>query len=233
MHADLLRERGNFQSVDVAFLKEEPRLENVAAQLTCLPDEEVGNLTIVPDFLAEGYFTLQVIPSMLRMDTLPDSVRYISPVGTHAMMQDLIYQAAKDVLGDWCERDVTLLLVGHGSTKNPRSKETLMQHIEGLKTSSAYGQICDLWLEESPFVNEWRDVANHDKVLVVPFLLNDGQHGGWDIPEMLGLPEGDPVHGHTHELGGRHVRVAPALGTSHRFADVIEEVALLDRALRS
>ncbi len=77
----------------------------------------------------------------------------------HPMMQDLIGLSASKVLGDWAPSDVSLLLVGHGSTKNPRSKDTLLEHIEALKKASVFGQIADLWLEEAPLVSSWSEVA--------------------------------------------------------------------------
>lgn len=220
MHADLLSKRGVFADVNCAFLKEAPLIETVVHELSW------GRLLIIPDFLSEGYFTLQVIPSLLRLDLLPDTVKYLPPIGTHPMMLGLMCQSAMAVLGNWLMRDVSLLLVGHGSTKNPRSKDTLLGHIEELKKESAIGQVSDLWLEEAPFLQDWRQVVSKRHVIVIPFLLSDGQHGGWDIPEILGLSGVESVHDVTHEVDGCRLRVAPALGASPQFADVIEEVAL-------
>ena len=84
MHAEVLRQRDCFDDVHVAFLKEEPLVQDALA----LIDSE--KITIVPDFLAEGYFTRQVIPGLLNLDALPDTVRYCDPVGTNPQMQRLI-----------------------------------------------------------------------------------------------------------------------------------------------
>lgn len=219
-HAELLHQRDCFDEVHVAFLKEEPFVKDA---LALIDSEEVR---ILPDFLAEGYLTQQVIPKLLKLDEVADAVRYCAPVGTHPMMQELIGQAACDVLGDWRKEEVSFLLVGHGSTKNKQSKQSLLEHIDGIQKSSGYAQVADLWLEEPPCVSDWKSVASQNKVIVVPFLLNDGQHGGWDIPEMLGLERGVTMHGVTHELEGCQLRVAPSLGTSPRFIEVIELIAM-------
>lgn len=216
MHAEVLRQRGCFDEVHVAFLKEEPFVQDA---LVLIDSEKI---TIVPDFLAEGYFTRQVIPSLLDLENLPDSVTYCDPVGTHPLMAQLIDDAASDVLGDWPAEDVSLLLVGHGSTKNSKSKESLLAHIKVLRETTDYAQVSDLWLEEEPFVSNWNEVATKKKAIVIPFLLSDGQHGGWDIPEMLGLVKGLEVHGTTHEIDGVELRISPALGRSARFVEVIE-----------
>jgi sirohydrochlorin cobaltochelatase len=220
MHAEVLRERGQFCEVHCAFLKEEPW---VADALEKIHSEDV---VIVPDFLAEGYFTRQVIPGLLKLDTLPDTVRYCAPVGTHPMMQELIAQSAEGVAGDWRPDETSLLLVGHGSTKNSHSKLTLLDHVQALREKGSFVEIVDGWLEEEPFIQQWQEVVTRNKVIVVPFLLSDGQHGGWDIPEMLGIDKTQPVHGVTHQLGGRDVRVAPALGTNVNFVKAIERVAM-------
>ena len=221
LHAKILHERGGFDEVHVAFLKEEPLVENA---LGLIESEEIW---IVPDFLAEGYFTRQIIPEMLELDSQPETVHYGDPVGTHPMMAELIDQSAHDILGDWDPSQVSLLLVGHGSTRNSQSKQTLLDHIIELEKTTPFAQVSDLWLEESPFVREWVSVATQKKIIVVPFLLSDGQHGGWDIPEMLGLSRDVSTHDVTHEVKGRELKISPALGTSPRFVEVIERIACL------
>jgi len=61
--------------------------------------------------------------------------------------------------------------------------------------------------------------------VVLPFLLNDGQHGGWDIPADMGILKEVAVHGVTHQLEESDVRLAPALGTSPRFTEAIRAIA--------
>ncbi len=218
MHADVLAQREVFSEVHCAFLKEEPFIQDSLSKINA---EEI---IIVPDFLAEGYFTRQVIPELLQMQSRSDQIRYCAPVGTHPMMQDLICESADNRLTGWNPSEVSLLLIGHGSTKNSRSKQTLLDHIEVLKLRTSFAQITDLWLEEAPFVSDWQEKAEHQQIIVIPFLLSDGQHGGWDIPDMLGLSN-EGLHGVTHQVAGKEVRLAHALGSSPSFADVIESVA--------
>ena len=219
MHADLLSQRGCFDEVYVAFLKEEPFIQDALALI------DAEKITIVPDFLAEGYFTRHVIPRLLDLKSQPDTVRYCDPVGMHPRVVKWIEAAVNDMLGDWQPEDVTVLLAGHGSTKNAKSKETLLDHIKALREMTNFAQIHDLWLEEEPFVSQWKQVTAQKKVIVLPFLLSDGQHGGWDIPEMIGLEKGVEVHGVTHEIDGVELRISPALGRSARFVEVIEAQA--------
>ncbi len=220
LHAEILRQRGCFSEVHIAFLKEDPLVKNA---LGLIESEEI---LIIPDFLAEGYFTQQAIPEMLALDSLPETVSYCDPVGTHPMIAELIDQSAQGELGDWDPFQVSLLLVGHGSTRNSQSKQTMIDHITELKKTTPFAQISDVWLEEAPFVREWASVATQKKIIVVPFLLSDGQHGGWDIPKMIGLARDMPTHGVTHEVKGRKLRISPALGTSSKWVEIIECIAL-------
>ncbi len=218
MHAEVLRERGCFHEVRCAFLKEEPRIEHVLAGI------DSDHITIVPDFLAEGYFTRQVIPDLLNLDSLPETIRYCDPVGVHPWMSELILETAQEVMGDWVPEDVSLLVVGHGSKQNTQSKKSLLNHLAVLRESASFIQIADLWLEEPPFVSDWQTVATQQKIIVVPFLLSDGQHGGWDIPEALGVGGSDglgAIYGATHHLGGIRLRLTRALGSLPKFAEVI------------
>lgn len=218
-HAEILSHSGQFSQVSCAFLKEEPLVEHALDEVK---DEKV---VIVPDFLAEGYFTRQVIPAKLGAKLSLANVSSAPPVGTHPMMAELIETAARAVLGDWQASQTSLLVIGHGSGKNPCSKQSLLGHLEQLRNDTDFAQVADLWLEEEPLVSSWANTANMGHVIVIPYLLNDGQHGGWDIPKELGLVVDEDAHDQTHQIEGCQLRLTPALGKSARFAEVVLQLA--------
>lgn len=224
-HAETIRKRDLFAEVYTAFLKEDLLVENA---LDHIVEEEV---VIVLDFLAEGYFTKQVIPKLLKLSDRSSHIYVSHPVGLNPIMQNIMAEVAHASLGDWKAEETALLLVGHGSTKNSQSKRTMLYHMEQLKAATGFKQIADLWLEEAPFVTEWESVTPHEQVIAIPFLLSDGQHGGWDIPEEFGIEKGVGVHGVTHQLAGRQVRLLPALGAAESFADAILPAALESRQI--
>ena len=215
----MLEQSGDFDEVRCAFLKEEPFIDH------CLDGLEGKQVIVVPDFLAEGYFTRQVIPAKLAVHPAWKNCRCAPPVGTHPLMAELIGDAAFDLLGGWLAEETSLLVVGHGSGKNACSKQTLLHHLNALRGSNKWAQVADVWLEEPPRVGDWMQVVTNRQVIVVPYFLNDGQHGGWDIPADLGIARDVNSHGLTHQLDGHELRLAPALGTSLRFADAIAELA--------
>ena len=132
---------------------------------------------------------------------------------------------AREVLGDWTVEQTSLLVVGHGSGKNPCSKQSLLGHLQEVRNNTDFAQVADLWLEELPLVSSWKEVATQRHIIVIPYLLNDGQHGGWDIPAELGLSLDQQIHGQTHDVESHQIRLTPALGTSPRFAEVISQLA--------
>ncbi|WP_232688616.1 CbiX/SirB N-terminal domain-containing protein [Halobacterium zhouii] len=133
-HADTIREAGAFDEVREAFWKEEPSFREV---LRTLESEEVF---VVPLFVAEGYFTEQVIPRELRLEDWGDenwdsegtdadhvtldaadvgkTVHYCGPVGTHDSMSDVIVERAKSVAGD---EDVGSVDESHSSARQTES----------------------------------------------------------------------------------------------------------------
>ena len=218
-HAEILSQTDCFAEVRCAFLKEEPLIENAL--------DEVGEeqVIIVPDFLAEGYFTRQVVPAKLGDKLRSANICCTPPVGTHPMMAEIINDMAREVLGDWTVEQTSLLVVGHGSGKNPCSKQSLLGHLQEVRNNTDFAQVADLWLEELPLVSSWKEVATQRHIIVIPYLLNDGQHGGWDIPAELGLSLDQQIHGQTHDVESHQIRLTPALGTSPRFAEVISQLA--------
>ena len=228
-HAEVMAESGLFRQVYSAFLKEDLLVEDALDHI--LAEHAHADVVVVLDFLAEGYFTKQVIPKLLRLSERSSNIYVSQPVGLNPAMQELLAEAAVAELGDWKPEETSLLLVGHGSTKNAKSKRTMLEHMEELRTMTDFAEIADLWLEEAPFVTEWESVCSSKQVIAIPFLLSDGQHGGWDIPEELGIQKGMPVHGITHELAGRKLRMAPSLGALENFTKVIIPAALAARQL--
>ncbi|MGJ8655992.1 MAG: CbiX/SirB N-terminal domain-containing protein [Akkermansiaceae bacterium] len=215
LHADTIRRKGVFHSVHCGFLKEAPLIED------CLDHVDADKVIILPNFLAEGYYTKKVIPEKLRLGERGSSVTYLKPLGLDAFIQDIITDLAERAMQDWKPEETTLMLLGHGSTKSATSKDTLLEHIGALREKTGFGQITDLWLEEPPFIKDWRDSAEHKQVLFIPYLIADGQHGGWDIPEMVGVERDiyDPYK--AHFVGEYAVKLTHAIGKSQLMADLI------------
>jgi len=206
--------------VHCGFLKETPLIEE------CLDYVDVEKMIILPVFLAEGYYTKKVIPEKLGLDKRIGDYTYLKPLGLDIFIQEMITDQAKRAMGEWTEEETSLVLLGHGSTKSKTSKDTLLEHIEGLKIQTSFAQITDLWLEEPPFIKDWRDVVTQKRVLFIPYLIADGQHGGWDIPELTGVTRDVYDVYKINKVGDHEVRLLPALGKSQMMVDLIKKMIL-------
>src|ERR1700710_302513 len=86
---------------------------------------------------------------------------------------------------------------------------------------------------EAALVADWANLTNTPNVVVVPFFISDGLHSYEDIPVLLGIEAaasprqtGEAFRANPHDLHGRSLYYANAIGTDPHFADVIVEQAM-------
>ena len=206
-HAETIRNSGRYASVHCGFLKEEPSIETALEEAKQTAAEQIH---IAPYFLAEGYFTRTVIPQRLELDEQPSHVHYLPPLGIHQDLPPLLLEIATAHLGDWKAEETSLVLIGHGSNKSTKSKDSLMRHIKAMQQTSPFAQLTDLWLEEPPLLSDWQACVTHQQVLFLPYLLSEGQHSDWDIPEIIAK------HPTTSTP---QYQITPALGLNPKLAD--------------
>jgi sirohydrochlorin cobaltochelatase len=243
-HADTVRATGVFDEVRTAFWKEEPHFREV---LRTLESDEVF---VVPLFISEGYFTEQVIPRELRLEsfdvddwdsdgtsashtTLSASdvegkrVHYCGPVGTHDAMTDVIVRRAESVTGDPdVGEGVGLAVVGHGTERNENSAKAIRYHTERIRERGRFDEVQDLYMDEDPEVDDVTDFFDSDDVVVVPLFIADGYHTQEDIPEDMGLTDDYRTGWETPAtVDGTRIWYAGAVGTEPLMADVVLERA--------
>ena len=76
-----------------------------------------------------------------------------------------------------------------------------------------------------------RSLTKTPNVVVVPFFISDGLHSYEDIPVLLGIdPRTKNISDNPHQLHGRALYYAGAIGSDTRLADIIlEQVAAFNR----
>lgn len=223
-HAARLRERGEFAEVREAFWKEEPSLRNVLR--TVASDEVV----VVPLFMAEGYFTEQVLPRELRVTDdweldVEKVVHYADPVGTHDAMTDVVVERAESIL-DSSTHEAGLAVVGHGTERNENSAKTTEYHANRIREHGSFSEVEALFMDESPEIDDVTEYFETEDIAVVPLFLADGYHTQEDIPEDVGLTD-DYRDGWDvpAEVEGHRIWYSGAVGTEPLLADVALERA--------
>ncbi|WP_158059166.1 CbiX/SirB N-terminal domain-containing protein [Halorussus halophilus] len=223
-HAARLRERGEFAEVRETFWKEEPSLRNV------LRTVESDEVVVVPLFMAEGYFTEQVLPRELRLTDeweldVDKTVHYADPVGTHDAMTDVVVERAAGIL-ETAPEDAGLAVVGHGTERNENSAKTTEYHATRIREHDEFAEVEALFMDESPEIDDVTDYFDATDVAVVPLFLADGYHTQEDIPEDAGLTD-DYRDGWDvpAAVEGHRIWYSGAVGTEPLLADVAFERA--------
>ncbi len=243
-HVDELRRRGGFAEVTEAFWKQEPPVWSV------LRGVFAPRVFIVPLFIAEGWFTEQVLPQALgfRQAGAPEFARvlerggqvlhYCAPIGSHPAMTGVLTARARDVVDRHPfprapkPSETTLFIAGHGTSYAPGSRDSIERQVALVRETGAYAEVLPAFLEEPPFVEEcWKRAATRNLVLV-PYFISDGLHAAEDIPVMLGesesrvrerLAAGRPTWRNPTERHGKRLWLAGSVGTEPLVADVILE----------
>lgn len=231
-----IRERNIFREIGCCFWKEEPSLRDA---LFLFDEPDVHEVYVVPNFISEGYFTQTVIPRELelkgRLTIRPNGQiwKYCEPVGNHPSMTELLLQRAREIAPDVPPAETTLLVVGHGTALNDNSAIAAKREVEKIRARGYYASVQNAYMEEAPLISEWARLTTTPNVVVVPFFISDGLHSYQDIPAMLGIEAGPTraasvrtiFRRNPHQLQGRALYYAGAIGTEPQFAEIIVEQA--------
>lgn len=203
-HAETLRRRGIFSDVQHATLNGGPSPEDVLNKIG-----DVGRILILPYFMTDGYLSQLATTSRLGVHAQDPRIVVCPPIGLSTGLVSLAANVAEETResNDWRENQWDVLLVAHGSSKDPASRrgaEKVVQSLVG-QTSAVDIQTC--FIEETPYV---QDVAKTLKrsTAVIGLFAAPGGHALDDVPAAL---EGVqmPVH------------YSGAIGDDPRMADVM------------
>lgn len=243
-HADALRRMGVFGQVVEAFWKQEPWVGGV------LRGVHAARVFLVPLFIAEGWFTEQVIPHALGLASEPGApfervqerggrrLHYCAPVGSHPSMTGVLRARAAEVVARHPfpraprGEETTLFIAGHGTGYARGSREAIERQVGLLREGGGYAAVHPLFLEEAPRIGECWGMAGTRNLVVVPYFISDGLHTREDLPVELGeapgmvrgrMAAGQPTWRNPTERGGKRLWLAGAVGTGRGMVEVILE----------
>ncbi|RJF72913.1 cobalamin biosynthesis protein CbiX [Deinococcus cavernae] len=221
--AEELRQLGSFSEVIECFWKEEPSLRQ-ALRVTGSTD-----VTVVPFFLSDGYFTDTVIPRELGLGhqgpVPPEgiarvlggkTVRYLPPYGSFPGLSDVLVACAREALPEANAEDVALVLLGHPSARRGGHLE---RHAQVIREARQFAEVQVLYLEDHLAHAPWLDVIQAEQVVVVPFFSDHAlSEAAPPLSVSLGVQDG--------QAGGKSVTVAPPVGTHPGLARMLAGHAL-------
>lgn len=182
--AKSLRDRG-FPEVRSAFWKEEPFLHQ-ALDLT-----RSGTVAVLPVFLSEGYFSSTVVPRELGL-LYGDNhigerlVHLLPPLGVNAGLAEIVAARAQEKMpSDACTSEALLVVLGHGTQRDPASAGTVLDVCASLSREGRFARVAPAFIDQEPQLANVLQDAREPVILLVPFLVAAGWHGGTTVPREL------------------------------------------------
>ena len=217
-HAVRIRERFGVEYDEVVecFWKEEPSMRHVFDTV------EAEDVSVVPAFISEGYFTQQVIPRELGLEGPITHkggkiIRYAGPLGTFEGMADVILERADDLLRD---KEVApgrraLVLLGHGTDLNKSSGGVIYLNAGRIRERDLYDLVEVGFLDQDPQIDEVVENVEAENVVLIPVFIAEGWHTRETIPEDLGLT------GEVTRRGEKTIFYGAPVGTHPSMAPLI------------
>lgn len=146
-----------------------------------------SDLLVVPLMMGRGYFVDERLPAELALSPhfAATRVRIAAPVGSVPLVvDDVIARTLRACDG---KADVTVLVVGHGTTRSRVSRSSAVRLADELSTRlPADADVRAVFLDESPLLEDVAPTLAGRSLVVVPWLLGGGGHAKQDIAERLG-----------------------------------------------
>jgi sirohydrochlorin ferrochelatase len=113
-------------------------------------------------------------------------VRLYPPLGLYPALTELIVRRALERVETMglSPGETTLVLVGHGSTKSPASRQATEFHAVRARARSPFRKIWSAYLDEAPYVHETL-AALSGPAIVCGLFVENGRHAGQDLPELI------------------------------------------------
>ena len=83
--------------------------------------------------------------------------------------------------------DATLVLLGHGTTKNEDSAAPVYQHATELRRRNIFAQVCETFWKQEPQAKQVLATVSARRVFIVPLFISEGYFSSEVIPRELGF----------------------------------------------
>ena len=221
-YVDRLRESGAADEITACFWKEPPSFRQA---LDMLCSETV---IVVPVLAANGYFARTVIPAEMGLDgplTLRGArrIHYTRPLGLHEGLGEVLYSRVTEAMNlhGLDAKELAVAVIGHGTRRDPRSREAARRQSRNLAATLPGVQVLDAFLDDDPSIASIYERTDKQSILAVPWFLAPGSHVSIDLPRELGLPPG-ATSGICH---GRSVYYLGTPGTAEEVCGLILDLA--------
>ena len=221
-YVDQLRALGVADEVTAAFWKEQPAFSAALDTITA------ADVTVIPLFTAQGFFTRSVIPAEMGLAgpiTRREgrSIRYARTLSEHPYLREVVRQRVADALHvtgfDPARTAVTV--IGHGTKRSAESRSATLEQADHLRGQGLVAEVVATFLDDEPDIAAAYDLTQQPHLIAVPFFLAAGSHTTFDVPAALGLPAG----AQQAQIHGRQVYYTDPVGTGASMIDALLALA--------
>jgi len=214
-----LRALGLADEITAGFWKEQPSFSRVLHTITS------EDITLLPMFTAQGYFTREVIPGEMGFSPTPPlimvggEVRMTKTLGEHPRVAEIIESRVRDAITHYglSPEEVALVVVGHGTKNNPTSRAATESQAERLRGLTLAHEVVAVYLDDEPDIPSLYDSTSAPVIVVIPYFLAAGSHTTLDVPGELGLSDGQT----DALIRGRRVIYTPPIGADGGLTDIL------------
>jgi sirohydrochlorin ferrochelatase len=203
-HAGRLSRRSVVDDVEIATYESEPirglkkKFERISAD----------TVYAVPMCAAHSHDTIDGVPAALSY--VPGDVHYCEPPGQSPAVTEVIEEKGASLIP--ASDDVSLILVGFGSSSKPYHRQTTDYHAARLREQSGYGEVLTCYLLQNPTVECVRYNTSKNQSVAVPLFLTRTEATESRIPDELELARGgieyaDPLGAHPRITDAVHAEV--------------------------
>lgn len=116
----------------------------------------------------------------------------------------------------------TLVLLGHGSTKNDGSEKPVFQHAGELRRRGVFSAVRGAFWKQEPKIADVLAQIRTPRAIIVPLFISEGYFTEEAIPEALGFKAADDINwSRVKHIDGREIHYTPPVGTHPRMTEVL------------
>ncbi len=144
---------------------------------------------MLPLMMADAYFARTVLRRRIESEAaqVSASIEYFPPLGAWPELRELLVRIVEDHLraGRINPVDTDVVVVGHGTERNPDSRSTTDAVVAHLQRELCLHSVLPAFIDQEPRLSASLAQASAPHVLLAPFLLGGGSHALQDIPEAV------------------------------------------------
>ena len=219
----------------VGFARGTPSVADVIARLAAGAADVTTHVTVLPFMTSAGHYAQQVLPRLLhdglaQANATGVTVQTTLPVGGSRRVVAVLQRRAlrRAAQERWQPRDVAILLVGHGTRRQSRSRDTALAHARALATRG-WGSVQAAFIDDDPEIAPVVAAITQRQVIILPFLIGGAAHHLVDIPAALGFAPfpgtADAPGAPIVDADGRQLLLDAPLGSDDALSDIAASIA--------